>query len=231
LDLTKSLSPIDETIQKAAANNDTTVLQRLQNVKRAITEDLIPKIDSEGNVVIASKGPRNLSTATFQEALDAKRKIGDLTKFTGNASDDKTVNLALKQVYGGINTATKSLAHSIDDNLATKFEKANQQYADLQTAHIAIQHRSELIKGQNLVSLGQGIRGAGAVATAFLTGGPVTAVLAGVSELALEKALSSPAVKTRAAVWLAKQTPGVLNKLYTQNPAVRSALIKLVNQP
>ncbi|MGH7872779.1 MAG: hypothetical protein ACREQO_11245, partial [Candidatus Binatia bacterium] len=142
IDLTQQLAPINDAMQKAASNNDQGVLNRLQSAKRAILEDLGVKIDKEGTPVIVSNGPRDLQNATFADAIDVKRKIGDLTKFTGNVSDDKTVNLALKQVYGRVNAATKSLAGTVDSELASKFDALNKKYADLQTAQIAIQHRA-----------------------------------------------------------------------------------------
>src|SRR6185436_18629365 len=47
LSVSKSLSNIDEAMTAAARNNDTTVLNRLQEVKQAITKVLLPVTDVE----------------------------------------------------------------------------------------------------------------------------------------------------------------------------------------
>lgn len=223
LDLQTSLAPLDEAMKVAARNNDTTLLNRLQNTKKALIEELVPAMGADGNVIIESKGQRKIEG--FMGALDLKRMVGEMTKWTGNPSEDKLINKALKEVYGKLDDSLTQAASTASPELAQQFEKLNGQYSDLITAEIAAKHTNELTQRQNLVSMPVKVGGAAGVITALATGGAaVPAILATVAAGTLDKALSSTAVKTRVAAWLAKESPGTIQKLLEKNPAVGKSL-------
>lgn len=223
LDIQTSLAPLDEAIKTAARNNDTTLLNRLQNTKKALIEELVPAMGADGNVIIESKGQRKIEG--FTGALDLKRMVGELTKWTGNPSEDKLINKALKQVYGKLDDSLMQAATTASPELAQQFERLNGQYSDLITAEIAAKHTNELTQRQNLVSMPIKVGGAAGVVTALATGGAaIPAIMATVAAGALDKALSSTPVKTRVAAWLAKESPSALERLVQRNPAIQKVL-------
>lgn len=220
-----ALSPIDEAMTAAARNNDSTVLDRLQSVKRAITKVLVPVTNSEtGLVSIAAARDRQLTDLPYTAGLKVKQLIGDLTKFTGNQSDDKAVNMALKKAYGNVKGALDKAATDANPEVAGKLRTLNEQYADLTSAEVATKYRDKINARQNLISLPATATGIGAaVVTAISTGGAaVPAILAGASGIAVEKALSTPAVKTRVAAALAKMKPTQAEGLFNKLPFLRN---------
>ena len=210
LSLQDTLLPINDAMETAAKQNNATLLQRLASVKRSITENLKKGLDEAGNPTIVSDGLRNLETATFKEARDIMRAIGDVTAFTGNPSDDKLVNSALKRVYGQMKGKTLEAAEKADPAIAKLFRKATERYGDLTSAEIAAKYRDKILERQNITSFGQTTVGlGGALATAIATGGAaVPTILAGLGAAGLQKALGSTAFKTRLAAWLVKIPTG-----------------------
>lgn len=224
IDLTKALSPLDDAIKQAATNNDQTLINRIEQVKKALTQKLEAGLDEAGNTVIQSVGEREL-VGGFDNALSLKRLVGSLTKWTGNPTEDKLINKALKEIYSSIDNTMLAEARKASPELASQFEKLNGQYADLLTGEIAAKHTYELTQRQNLVGLPVKVGTVTGVITALATGGAaVPAILAGIGAGALEKALSSTPVKTRVAAWLAKESPGVIEKLVQKNPKLKDVL-------
>lgn len=211
VDLSRAMDPIDQAIENAQNTPETNkaLINRLQSIK----SDLANYIGGDG---------KNL---TFAEAIDAKGTVGDLTKWTGNPSDDKAVNSALKQVYGVINNQTMSSLYKADPEVAKSVASLNDKYGSLISAENAINHRDTLLQRQNLVGFTGKIATATGLIASILTGNILPA-LTGASEAVAEKALSSTLVKTKLATWMADQTPGVLDKLYKANPVIRNVLIK-----
>lgn len=75
----------------------------------------------------------NVKALRPTEVLNLKRDVAEATKFTGNPSDDKTINLALKMTYGGIK-----------DKLTAAVPKSGElssDLADLLTAKNAVKKR------------------------------------------------------------------------------------------
>lgn len=119
---------------------------------------------------------------TPREAFDLKQQVSDLTKWTGNAGDDRPVNSALQDSY-----------RVIRDSLNTQIPELksfNQRYSDLSEAVKRLQYRADasnpMLKGISIVKdLG--------VAGLLGHGNPVaTAAI-----LAAEQAGKTAAVKTR----------------------------------
>lgn len=213
VDLSRSLDPIDMAIENAQKTPETNkaLISRLQSIKN----DLVNYIGGD------------MKSLTFAEGIDAKGTIGDLTKWTGNPSDDKIVNKALKQIYGSISEEIMKKAGKADASIAKNMEALNEKYGSLLSAESAIKHRDMILQRQNLISMPIKVGTAtGLIAEVISGGNPIAAVLTGVSAGILEKALSSPAFKTRIASWLAKESPSVINALYKANPAIRNILIK-----
>ncbi len=218
VNLSRATQPIDDAIEKAQEFPQTNkaLITRLLGVK----SDLLNYIGGDG------------TNLTFAEGINTKGAVGDLTKWTGSASDDAIVNKALKQVYGTVNSAVMDGVTKADPEVAQSMGRLNSQYGNLLSAENAINHRGALLQRQNMITTaGKAIGSVTGVTTSILSGNPIAGILSGIAsgvlESALEKATSGPAVKTRLASWLASESPDVINKVYKANPAIRNILIKL----
>lgn len=132
LELSDSLKPIDDAIEQVSNYPETnaTVLERLNGVRKDLIQNIV-KRDKTGSWGLDP-----------QSAIDFKREIGGITKFTGNVSDDAIVNKALKGVY-----------HNIDskmDEAIPGIQGINERYANLLGADIAVKNRAVLMEKQNL---------------------------------------------------------------------------------
>lgn len=217
LDFSSASEAIDKAIEEAqkAPETNKALISRLQGVR----SDLMNYIGDGKNL-------------TFAEGIDTKGLIGDITKWTGNPSDDKIVNKALKQTYGIINNEIMDKVKSIDPEIAKDVSKLNDKYGNMIAAENAINHRDMILQRQNLVSMPIKVGTAAGLITEVASGGnPIASILTGVTFGVLDKALASPAFKTRIASWLATESPGVVDKLYKANPAIRNILIKLRSNP
>lgn len=219
-----SLSPLDDAMNLAASENNASLLQRLSEVKRAVTTVLEPAVDDEGKIIIKEVGKRKLENLTFSEARDVLSRIGDMTKFTGNPSDDKLVNSALKRVYGLIKGDTLAVAKETSPELFQEFKKLTERYADLTSAEVATKYRDKIVERSNLVSLSPQLAGiaSGALALIASGGAAAPAVLAGLTGAVVDKLASTPGFKTRLAALLSKRSPKEINLIFQKAPALRN---------
>lgn len=224
IDLSNALSPIDDAVSQAekAPRTNAALIARLKDLK----DDILQIKRGADDQIISS---RKLVDLTPDEAFRLKRDIGDLTKFTGNASDDQLINKSLKRIYGNIKGKVNESARGITEKGKT-IEQLNERYADLITAETAVVYRDKIAQRANLISLTDNISGMGSGLTAFIaSGGAVTpALLAGAGVGALNKFMGSVKVKTQLASYLAKATPAQKKKLLDLNPGMRGAIIKAI---
>lgn len=207
-DATESLKALDDALFDAqkAPNTNSTIISRLQGLKNDILragEDGIPT--------------RKLTDLSANEMWELNKEIGELTRWTGNATDDEIVNKALRRAYG----ATRSQLDDAVEGLSQTSEK----YANLKSAQIATQYRDKIAARQNLVSFsGTQLGTAAAVASAIVSGGAVIPILVGAGAGVTTEALKSPAVKTRVAAWLASSSKEQVKEAFTQAPWLRGAI-------
>ena len=215
INLSNALSPIDQAIAKA-------------NQTPLVNKELITRLQNIKNDLIGGEPARKLSGLNFNEALEIKQLIGDITKWTGNMSDDRIANAALKQVYGNIKTELIRNAQKVKPDLALKYAKLNEKYADITSAEIAAKHKDKLMEGQSLISYRghQGAIGAGIITTLATGGAGIPALIAMAGGAVLDKALGSPTVKTRVAAWLTKASPAQKNLIYRKLPNLAAAIDK-----
>lgn len=217
------LKPIDDALEQAARTNNPAMFTRLQQTKKALTEELGMGTSKKGPIII-SKGVRNFNNMGYKGAQELKQHIGDMTQWTGNPSDDKTINAALKSVWSNIAGAQKKGLESVNPALRTQLEKLNERYGDLTSAEVATKYREAIHGRQNLISLGDKLSAGAGLMTGLLTGtGPIgggvgAAAMAGVSHL-----LGTTAAKTRIARALAKTSgkkfPGFITTAATRTAA------------
>lgn len=215
-----ALNPIDKAINDAnkSPRTNASLIDRLKNVK----EDLLGTIEIPGGVM-----RKNIGDTSFNGAYALKRQVGDLTKWTGNMSDDSIINGALKQVYGKIKQGMNDAATKLDPQIGKQLTNLNEKYADLTSAEIATKYRNVLNARQNLVSMPIKVGTVAGVITSIATGGvALPAVLAGVGAGLFDKALASTAVKTRVAAWLSKESPQVVAGIVQKNPGIGAVLKK-----
>jgi len=211
-----SLQPINNAMQVAIRQNNQTLLDRLVEAKRAITQNLVEGME-EGRMVIKSSGDKNLKNLTPLEARKIKSEIGDLTKWTGNPTDDKLVNKALKQVYGSIKEKIS--------NAIPEIRNLNERYADLISAENATRYREAINQRQSLIHIRDAI-GGGVVGFILSGGRTLPTLVASLAAEPLEKALQSPAVKTRVAAWLSKSTSQQRQTIFSKLPQLREVLLR-----
>lgn len=205
MDLSATLSPLDDALENAARNNDSGVFKRLQEVKKALSEKLGVSQESAGPI-ISSQGSKNLSAANFDDALKLKQQIGELTRWTGNMAEDKPVNSALKKAYGAVKESMNGVADKASPELGAAMRKLNEQYGSLTSAGNAIRYRDIVNQRQNLTPIITKMGAVGGVIASVLSGNIVPAA-AGLAGMAAEAGMSSAAFKTRLAAGLAKLAP------------------------
>lgn len=207
IDLTSSLSPIDNAISDAskAPRTNAGLIQRLDAIKQDIVD--------------------NIGDGTVKDAQNLKGIVGDLTKWTGNVSDDASVNKALKGVYGNIRSKMdSSLQTVLSPDEFNAYKKSADQYGNLISAENAATYRDKILNRQDLISFGA--KNAGLITglgTAIATGGAgIPAVLAGLAGVGIDKVMATPAFKTRLASLLTKLAPDEVSTFFSKVPTAKS---------
>jgi len=213
LDLRKALIPIDAALEKAKRNPRTNaaLIKRLEEAKA----DLL-KIETgvDGKIV----QNRELSNMTSRQAFELKEDIANMTKFTGNASDDKALNAALQNTYrnvkNGLNDATPGL------------RDLNERYADMVGAEFAVQHRAQILQRQALIKFAEKSTVAISLVGSIVTGNPLP-ILAGLGLVQLERVLSTTKARTSMAQWLSKSTFEEKENVFRKVPLLREAVFRV----
>lgn len=209
--VTDAFKPIDDAIADASKSPRTNaaIISRLQ----ALKDDIFGVAMVDGQEIVT----RNMDGLSAQEVFDLKREVGELTRWTGNASDDEIVNKALKRTYG-------ALKGKLDESIPA-IKELNENYADLKSAEIATEYRDKIAARQNLISFTGANTGIGAgIVTAIATGGVTVPLLVGAGVAGLTQAARTPAVKTRLAAWLASAGKEEVKSAFQQAPWLRGAL-------
>jgi hypothetical protein len=237
LNLTPALTPIDSAIQSAAKNNNQTLFQNLNNVKTALMHDLSVGVDENGVPAIVKGGQKNLIGASYNNAKDFLSDIASHTKFTGNPSDDKALNMATKQAYGIAREIMNKSADSVDPVLGKQIRNLNERYADLLSAKNAISHRDIVMKRQNILNLADRfsipVAVASSLGTAIITQDFAKAGLMLAGELAsigAIKGLGSTAAKTRIAQFLSRLAPEERQGILNSTPVIKNFYERLTGQ-
>lgn len=205
IDLYTSLSPIDEALAIAnkSPRTNSSVIQRLESVKADLVDNVNQGIDPQS----------------------FKSIVGDLTKWTGNASDDAIVNKALKQVYGKTSGEMDNvLKTTLTPEEFAAYKKSAEQYGNLISAENAATYRDNIVKRADLVSFGaKNSALLAALSTAVATGGGgLTTILAGLGGAAVDKAMATPAFKTRLASYLSKLAPKDVKTFFDTVPGAKN---------
>lgn len=237
LNLTPALAPIDEAIQKAAKSNNTTLFNSLQNVKIALVHNLEVGADEKGTPAIVQGGAKNLLTAGYNEAKQFLSDIAEHTRFTGNPSDDKALNMATKQAYGITREIMNKGADSVSAADGAAMRDLNSRYGDLLSAKNAINHRDIVLQRQNFLNLADKfaipVSIGGAMMTGLATGNWAKAGEVLASELAgiaVTKGIGSTASITRMAQFLSKLAPEERAGILNSTPVIKNIWERVTGQ-
>lgn len=218
------IAKIDAAMEQAAkgGKQNQAVVTQLSNIKDALLYE--HGIGADGTIVKTGDVPRDLSDLSPQEAQSLIQQVSQQTRFTGNPSDDKTVNSVLKNIYGGIREKINA-GVSVNN---PEVEHLNQQYADLTSAELATANRDKIVQRSNMVSMPIKAGGTAGIVAAIATGGmAIPAALAAGGAYAVDKALESTAVKTRIAAWLGDQSANKLSQFFADNPKLAPVLTRV----
>lgn len=215
LDVTKSFSSLDNAIKTAVSQNNQTLVNRLNSLKTALTHNLTSVVDEAGNEIIQSAGLKQLDNLTPEQLVELKRDIGKMTAFTGNPSDDKLVNSALKSIYGDVKSKI--------DSAVPNSSKMSEKIASLISASTAIKNRIGILERQNLGNFTGKVMGGAGVLTSIFTANPVPALI-GFGASGIENAMGTPAFKTRFAKFLSGATKQQKDKLFKAMPTLRAII-------
>lgn len=205
---TDSLKSIDEAIiaaQKAPKTNEA-IIRRLQGVK----DDLL-QVGQDGIPA------RKLEDLSATELWEFNKEIGDLARWTGNASDDEITNRAIRSAY--------NITRAKLDKAIPGLKETSEKYANLKSAEVATEYRDKIAARHGLISFsGTQLGTAAAVTSAVVSGGAVMPILVGAGAAIATESLKSPAVKTRVAAWLASAPKKEIQKAFMEAPWLRSTL-------
>ena len=195
-DYSDMLKPIDQAITdaKRLPKTNDALITRLENAR----SDLLQK--------------RDLTKLTPQEAVQLKRDIGDVTKWTKEGTDDATANKTLKQAY-------HSVKIKLEKNIPG-IKADNERLANLIDADVASTKRTNMLQKADLAG---GLFEKGSLLTALygaLTGN-VHEAIGGIGVFGIKKLMDSPAAKTRIAQWLNNLSKSDLANVFNKYPQLK----------
>jgi hypothetical protein len=207
-DGTNSLAPLDQalTIAQKSPRTNAPIIRRLEDIKADILrvgEDGLPT--------------RKLTDLSADELWELNKDIGELARWTGNATDDEIVNKAIRSAYSNTRSNLEKGVPGLDE--------VSEKYANLKSAETATEYRDKIAARQGLISFsGTQLGTAAAITSAVVSGGAVIPILVGATAAAGTEALKSPAVKTRVAAWLAGASKKEIQDAFYQAPWLRGAI-------
>lgn len=212
-DMSNSLKAIDDEIAYLSKNPRTNapIISRLQAAKADLMGEVI---NPDGSISYA----KNLKQMTIDQAVEFKRDIASLARYTGAASDDKAYNKAIQM-------SARNAKNKINE-IAPEMKNLNERWADLKSAETAIKYRDKIEQRQNIIKFPSKLLGGGSLIAGTATLNPAI-IAAGIATLGIEKLFGSSAFKTRMAKWLSKATPEDKVKLLRDAPILKPVLDRI----
>lgn len=207
-DAPDALAPLDEAlaVAKKSPRTNSSVIKRIEDLKA----DLL-------NVGEDGLPTRNLTDMSADDLWELNKDIGDLTRWTGNATDDEIINKALRNAYSKTREKLEKGVVGLDE--------VAEKYANLKSAEIATEYRDKIASRQNLISFSGTQAGlTTGLVTALATGGVTVPLLVGAGAAAITEASKTPAFKTKLAAWLASASKEEIKDAFTQAPWLRGTL-------
>jgi hypothetical protein len=174
----------------AARTNNQSMFDNVEKIRDLLENVKAPGVDEAGNRAIVSTGARNLDEMSLKEALELKRRIGDITNYTGNPSDIKPLNAVKQQLYRVVKNKM--------EEVAPETQAINERIADLIGAKNAMVHREAIENRRALLGITEIVSGAGGLISSF-SGHTAEGLLGAIAMIGLKNASKNPAVMTRLA--------------------------------
>lgn len=213
VDLRPALKRIDDEITKAASSGEQALVSRLTAIKEGLTRNF-RLID--GKVVATGSRPLSVKPST---AAKIKRKIGNATKWTGQAFDNEA-NRVRVEVYRAINDAIEQVVPG------TKV--LNGRYANLLSAEKSLDHAINLAQRRYPLGLiDTGVGAAAAVASAATGDTSPEALAKGLIAAGLYKGAKSTAAISLISSVLAKLSPEQKTVVAKAIPLLRNVFASL----
>lgn len=181
IDVSQSLSPIDDEMKAAVKNGDKGLYDRLSTLKTQLTNDWGEITPKDGPTTIAPTALKNLQMTPY-DATQFKRAVGDMTKWTGTDPFENDLNQVKAKIFSNIKEQVSTAVPDV--------KELNSRYSDLVQAGKAIERRIPVAARSADFSLGD----MGTAALAAHAGGPVAA-----GAVLGRKLVGSTYFKTRAA--------------------------------
>lgn len=222
-----ALETIDGAMDEAAARNNTSLMNRLSELKQALTQNLVKKFDKKtGKWIIKSAGEKDLTKLKPSEVQNLIREISEQVKWTGNYSDDLTVNRALQDTYRTLRKGLEAGITKENKGLGTTIRRLNEKYGNLVSADDAVRYRKGVVNRQALISLtDQEAATAGGLIQSIASGGVnVGTILAGIGSGTLSKFIKSPWFATNLTKAIMKLSPVKRQGILLKYPILRKAI-------
>lgn len=222
-----ALETIDGAMDEAAARNNTSLMNRLSELKQALTQNLVKKFDKKtGKWIIKSAGEKDLTKLKPSEVQNLIREISEQVKWTGNYSDDLTVNRALQDTYRTLRKGLEAGITKENKALGTTIRRLNEKYGNLVSADDAVRYRKGVVNRQALISLtDQEAATAGGLIQSIASGGVnVGTILAGIGSGTLSKFIKSPWFATNLTKAIMKLSPVKRQGILLKYPILRKAI-------
>jgi len=205
-DLSEALKPVDEAISNLSRNPRTNanVIKRLNDAR----DDILGKVD-DGTFLVDPKG------MSVEQAVNFKRDIASMAKYTGAASDDGIYNKAIQQ-------SARNVKNKVND-VVPEMSVLNERWADLKSAETAIRYRDKIVQRQNILKFSSKLVGGGSVLAGTAALNPAV-IAAGFLTIGVEKILSSSAFKTRFAKCLPLIKP-ILDRIFGKDKELSESKI------
>jgi hypothetical protein len=190
--------PIDDAMTTAQNAGRADLYTKLQTIKDQLTKNFAPDANGDLQPIGPITKNKALVDLTPEEVTDIKRQVGDVTKWEGTPFRDE-FNQVKAAIYGNLKDAVEQAVPDV--------APLNARYRMLKNAGAATDRTAAVQERQNAVSLPDYILTAGSVPAGLAVGHPIEGALTGAALATARHALSSPAIQTRAAQFLAHEGP------------------------
>ena len=185
------------------------IIDKLNNVllDLGLAQTTPPKLDEFGKP-IPNTGGIEVTTSSLNmnplEATQLKRQLGELANWKRDASsEDVVLSKTIKKAYRNIDSTI--------DSAVPEVKQLNDRLSNGITAQRVVSHQVDFMKSKG------GLYGGRLGALLGFGAANIPGALKG---FAIEKALTSPTVRTNVAAWLARATPQQMQFEFTQNPGM-----------
>jgi len=205
------IAPFHEELAKQSFFEKTNkpIIDKLNNVllDLGLAQTIPPKLDEFGKP-IPNTGGVEITTSPLNmnplEATQLKRRLGELANWKRDAlSEDVVLSKTIKKTYRNIDSTI--------DSAVPEVKQLNDRLSNGITAQRVVSHQVDFLKSKG------GLYGGRLLG--FL-GGITHSVPGALTGFAIEKALTSPIVRTNVAAWLARATPQQMQVEFVQNPGL-----------